>query len=87
MKFRNSLKPIRGVFPETLRMLLQVTHGSTFCSQQASYVRVGVWLTVVKEIHADISHAWLRERRSRNHNQFVKPGLCAISMSALTIPG
>ncbi|EQY91129.1 LexA repressor [Escherichia coli UMEA 3318-1] len=38
-------------------MLLQVTHGSAFCSQQASYVRVGVWLTVVKEIHADISHA------------------------------
>lgn len=35
-------------------MLLQVTHGGTFCSQQASYVRVGVWLTVVKEIHADI---------------------------------
>lgn len=32
-------------------MLLQVTHGSAFCSQQASYVRVGVWLTVVKEIH------------------------------------
>ncbi len=30
-------------------MLLQVTHGSAFCSQQASYVRVGVWLTVVKE--------------------------------------
>ena len=29
-------------------MLLQVTHGSAFCSQQASYVRVGVWLTVVK---------------------------------------
>ncbi|WP_206430154.1 hypothetical protein, partial [Escherichia coli] len=26
-------------------------------SQQASYVRVGVWLTVVKEIHADISRA------------------------------
>lgn len=26
-------------------MLLQVTHGSAFCSQQASYVRVGVWLT------------------------------------------
>lgn len=48
MKFRNSLKPIRGVLPETLRMLLQVTHGSAFCSQQASYVRVGVWLTVVK---------------------------------------
>ncbi|GAB1630118.1 hypothetical protein JNE21005_45830 [Escherichia coli] len=57
MKFRNSLKPIRGVLPETLRMLLLVTHGSAFCSQQASYVRVGVWLTVVKEIHADISHA------------------------------
>lgn len=34
---------------------LQVTHGSAFCSQQASYVRVGVWLTVVKEIHTDIS--------------------------------
>lgn len=48
---------IRGVLPETLRMLLQVTHGSAFCSQQASYVRVGVWLTVVKEIHADISRA------------------------------
>ena len=32
-------------------------HGGTFCSQQASYVRVGVWLTVVKEIHADISRA------------------------------
>lgn len=31
-------------------MLLQVTHGSAFCSQQASYVRVGVWLTVVKDI-------------------------------------
>ncbi len=30
----------------------------------------------------------LTERaRSRNHNQFVKPDLCAISMSALTIPG
>lgn len=40
-------------------MLLLVTHGSAFCSQQASYVRVGVWLTVVKEIHADISRAWL----------------------------
>ncbi len=38
-------------------MLLQVTHGSAFCSQQASYVRVGVWLTVVKGIHADISRA------------------------------
>ncbi len=36
---------------------LQVTHGSAFCSQQASYVRVGVWLTVVKEIHTDISRA------------------------------
>ncbi len=36
-------------------MLLQVTHDSAFCSQQASYVRVGVWLTVVKGIHADIS--------------------------------
>lgn len=46
-----------GVLPVTLRMLLQVTHGSAFCSQQASYVRVGVWLTVVKEIHADISRA------------------------------
>lgn len=46
-----------GVLPETLRMLLQVTHGSAFCSLQASYVRVGVWLTVVKEIHADISRA------------------------------
>ncbi|GAB7653219.1 hypothetical protein OkiPb00121_43300 [Escherichia coli] len=57
MTFRNSLKPIRGVLPETLRMLLQVTHGSAFCSQQASYVRAGVWLTVVKEIHADISRA------------------------------
>ena len=34
-----------------------VTHGSAFCSQQANYVRVGVWLTVVKEIHADISRA------------------------------
>ena len=34
-------------------MLLQVTHGSAFCSQQASYVRVGVWLTVVKEIHTE----------------------------------
>ncbi len=31
-------------------MLLQVTHGSAFCSQQASYVRVVVWLTVVKGI-------------------------------------
>ncbi len=30
---------------------------SAFCSLQASYVRVGVWLTVVKEIHADISRA------------------------------
>lgn len=49
--------PIRGVLPETLRMLLQVTHGSAFCSQQASYVRVGVWLTVVKGIHADIFRA------------------------------
>ncbi|BEA76931.1 hypothetical protein VEE07_14850 [Escherichia coli] len=38
-------------------MLLQVTHGSAFCSLQASYVRVGVWLTVVKEIHADIFRA------------------------------
>lgn len=85
MTFRNSLKPIRGVLPETLRMLLQVTHGSEFCSQQASYVRVGVWLTVVKRIHADISRARLRYRRSRN--QFVKPDLCAISMSALTTPG
>lgn len=66
-------------------MLLQVTHGSEFCSQQASYVRVGVWLTVVKRIHADISRARLRYRRSRN--QFVKPDLCAISMSALTTPG
>ncbi len=36
---------------------LQVTHGSAFCSLQASYVRVGVWLTVVKGIHADISRA------------------------------
>ncbi len=27
------------------------------------------------------------ERRSRNHNLFVKPDLCAISMSALTTPG
>lgn len=25
--------------------------------QSASYVRVGVWLTVVKDIHADISRA------------------------------
>ncbi|BEA02173.1 hypothetical protein MZ16F83_15910 [Escherichia coli] len=57
MTFRNSLKPIRAVLPEILRMLLPVTHGSAFCSQQASYVRVGVWLTVVKEIHADISRA------------------------------
>ncbi|BED28491.1 hypothetical protein LL13F60_23770 [Escherichia coli] len=57
MTFRNSLKPIRGVLPETLQMLLLVTHGSAFCSQQASYVRVGVWLTVVKGIHADISRA------------------------------
>lgn len=32
-------------------MLLQVTHGSAFCSQQASYVRVGVWLTVVGDTH------------------------------------
>lgn len=47
-------------------MLLQVTHGSAFCSQQASYVRVGVWLTVVKGIHADISRARLRYCRSRN---------------------
>ena len=47
----------RGVLPETLQMLLQATHGSAFCSLQASYVRVGVWLTVVKEIHADISRA------------------------------
>ncbi|GAQ99723.1 hypothetical protein NGUA01_03966 [Salmonella enterica] len=68
-------------------MLLLVTHGSAFCSQQAGSARVGVRLTVVKEIHADISRAWLRERRSRNHNQFVKPDLCVISMSALTTPG
>lgn len=27
------------------------------------------------------------ERRNRNHNQFEKPDLCAISMSALTIHG
>ncbi|GAB0509990.1 hypothetical protein LL01C1_40600 [Escherichia coli] len=87
MKFRNSLKPIRGVLPETLRMLLLVTHGSAFCSQQASYVRVGVWLTVVKGIHADISRARQRYRRRRNGNQFVKPDLCAISMSALTTRG
>lgn len=55
---KSDLRPdIRAVLPETLRMLLQVTHGSAFCSQQASYVRVGVWLTVVKEIHTDISSA------------------------------
>lgn len=41
MTFRNSLKPIRGVLQVTLRMLLLVTHDSAFCSQQASYVRVG----------------------------------------------
>lgn len=65
----------------------QGTHGSAFCSQQASYVRVGVWLTVVKGIHADISRARQRYRRRRNGNQFVKPDLCAISMSALTTRG
>ncbi|OMI52508.1 hypothetical protein MP34_10500 [Escherichia coli N37122PS] len=39
-------------------MLLLVTRGSAFSSQQASYVRVGVWLTVVKGIHADISRGY-----------------------------
>ena len=52
-------------------MLLQVTHGSAFCSQQASYVRVGVWLTVVKEIHADISPR-LTERAQEPEPQPVR---------------
>ena len=63
-------------------MLLQVTHGSAFCSQQASYVRVGVWLTVVKEIHADISHAWPEDA---DHIAFIR-GRIGFELPAWFIP-
>ncbi len=56
MKFQKFIESPSGVYFGTLRMLLQVTHGSAFCSQQQKLRQVGVWLTVV-EIHAGISRA------------------------------
>ncbi len=43
-------------------MLLQVTHGSAFCSSKQVTSEWASGLTIVKEIHADISRARLRER-------------------------
>ncbi len=79
-EFRNSLKPIRGVLPETLRMLCRLlTAARSAVSKQVT----SEW-AVAHRCEGDTRRHFprLTERaRSRNHNQFVKPDLCAISMS------